>query len=97
MSQVWGSQTKKAAAFFEQKSDHRYRMSVFVFAISAVTLWATLLHAAEASLWAASYRYLGALSDYGMAMLYSLGAIPTYGHSGCIWKSAGISWERLRR
>lgn len=77
-----GLANEKAVRFFQRISQHRNHMSVFVFVISAVTLWATLLHAAEASLWAASFEYLGALTDYRRAMLYSLGAITTYGHSG---------------
>lgn len=51
-----------------------------VSAIGAATLLATILHAMEASMWAATYRLLGALPDSRSAMLYSLGALTTYGH-----------------
>ena len=40
-----------------------------------------LLHAVEAGIWAAVYWALGAVPDSKSAMLYSLNAITTYGHS----------------
>ena len=49
-------------------------------AVGAVTLWATILHATEAGIWAAAFRAIGALKDTKSAMLYSLGALTTYGH-----------------
>ena len=45
------------------------------------TLWVTLLHAVEAGIWAAVYWSLGALPDGKFALLYSLGAMTTYGHA----------------
>jgi hypothetical protein len=53
----------------------------FAIGIGFTVLWATLLHAFEAALWALAYRLLGAVPDSGTAMLYSLSAITTYGHS----------------
>jgi hypothetical protein len=53
--------------------------SIVVMGVTA--LWATILHAFEGFLWAAAYRYLGALHDNKSAMLYSLGAMTTYGHA----------------
>ena len=49
-------------------------------AVGAVTLWATILHATEAAIWAVAFQAIGALSDAKSAMLYSLGALTTYGH-----------------
>ena len=46
----------------------------------AVTL-VTGLHILEGGIWAFAYRVLGALPDNRSAMLYSLGALTTYGHS----------------
>jgi len=46
----------------------------------AVTL-VTGLHALEGAVWAAAYRLLDALPDSRSAMLYSLGAMTTYGHA----------------
>jgi len=40
-----------------------------------------VLHALEAGTWALVYRALGALPDGKSALLYSLNAITTYGHS----------------
>jgi hypothetical protein len=48
--------------------------------LAAVSLLATILHACEAAIWAASFRLLGALPDARSAMLYSLSAMTTYGH-----------------
>lgn len=59
----------------------RHFTFAFALGISATTIWATLLHAIEAGIWAAAYRLLGALPDGKSAILYSLSAITTYGHS----------------
>ena len=56
-------------------------MTRFVIVMGATTLLATILHGAEASLWAVAYRLLGALHDNGSAALYSLNAITSYGHT----------------
>jgi hypothetical protein len=54
----------------------------FPIIISSVVLFVTVLHGAEASVWAAVYKILGALPDETSAMLYSLSAITSYGHAG---------------
>jgi hypothetical protein len=49
----------------------------------------TVLHAIEGSAWALAYLLLGALPDSRSAMLYSLGAMTTYGHENfrpCTYK-----------
>jgi hypothetical protein len=61
-------------------SERRYPMLLFAQVMGTTTLLATLLHAAEAGIWAFSYRFVGALPDFKSAMLYSLNAITTYGH-----------------
>ena len=61
--------------------NHRHFMHAFALGIAITTIWATLLHAIEAGIWATAYRLLGALPDTRSAMLYSLSAITTYGHS----------------
>jgi hypothetical protein len=48
--------------------------------LGAATLVAIILHAVEAAIWASVYRALGALPDSKSALLYSLGAMTTYGH-----------------
>jgi hypothetical protein len=44
-----------------------------------MTLMATSLHALEVGIWAVCYEFLGALPDFRSAMLYSLGAMTTFG------------------
>jgi hypothetical protein len=55
--------------------------AVFLTVISAMTLLATSLHALDAAIWAAAYRLLGTMPDYRSAMLYSLNAMTSYGHT----------------
>jgi hypothetical protein len=52
----------------------------FVLVMGVATLLAILLHALEAGIWAGVYILLGALPDGKSALLYSLGAMTTYGH-----------------
>ena len=59
----------------------RHPTAAFVIVMGATTLLATTLHAIEASIWAVAYRLLGALPDTKSAMLYSLEAITSYGHT----------------
>jgi hypothetical protein len=61
--------------------DHRNFMPLFVMVMGITTLLATILHGLEASIWAAAYHELGALTNSKAAMLYSLSAITTYGHA----------------
>jgi len=49
--------------------------------MGATTLLVIILHALEAAIWAASYRLLGALPDNKSAMLYSLNAMTSCGHT----------------
>jgi MFS superfamily sulfate permease-like transporter len=68
-------------------------MPTFAAVMSVIVVLATILHAVEAAIWAAVYRLLGALPDSKSAMLYSLGAITTYGHANLFledqWKMMG--------
>jgi hypothetical protein len=48
--------------------------------LGAATMVAIILHAIEAAIWASVYQALGALPDGKAALLYSLGAMTTYGH-----------------
>ena len=68
-------------------------MPTFAAVMSVIVLFATILHAVEAAIWAIVYRLLGALPDSKSAMLYSLGAITTYGHANLFledhWKMMG--------
>lgn len=55
-------------------------LTLFALVMGITTLLATLLHAAEAAMWAVVYWGLNALPDGKSALLYSLGAMTTYGH-----------------
>ncbi len=61
--------------------DRQHFLRRFSIVIGAVALLATALHALEAGLWAFAYWLLGALPDGRSAMLYSISAMTTYGHS----------------
>jgi hypothetical protein len=58
----------------------RNNLIVFALIMGVTTLLVTLLHASEAGIWAALFWVLGALPDGKSALLYSLGAMTTYGH-----------------
>jgi len=66
---------------------------VFAVAMSVVVLLVTILHSIEAVVWAIAYRLLGAMPDNRSAILYSLGALTTYGHANLFlpdhWKMMG--------
>ena len=49
--------------------------------IGGTALSATILHGIEGSMWAGTYRLIGALPDTRTAMLYSLSAMTSYGHA----------------
>ena len=59
----------------------RHFVSAFALVMGVATLWATFLHAIEASIWAIAFQFLGAIADSKTAMLYSLSAFTTYGHA----------------
>ncbi len=50
--------------------------------LALTTVSVTLLHGLEAYLWAVAFRLLHALPDQKSAVLYSLNAMTTFGHSG---------------
>jgi hypothetical protein len=54
--------------------------AAFTVVMGTTTLLATVLHGIEASIWAGAYYWIGALPDLKYGMLYSLGAMTTYGH-----------------
>ena len=61
--------------------ERRHPKIAFVVVLGATTLLATCLHGIEAGIWAVAYRFLGVLHDLRHAMLYSLNAITSYGHT----------------
>jgi hypothetical protein len=59
----------------------RMRTIAMLF-MAGTTVSVTLLHGLEAAIWTIGFRLLHALPDSKSAMLYSLNAMTTYGHSG---------------
>jgi hypothetical protein len=59
----------------------RGHLATFVAVVGATVLSATALHAIGAAVWAGAYLWLGALPDERGAMLYSIGAMTTFGHA----------------
>jgi hypothetical protein len=75
-----------------QRSPMQRPTAEFVVVMGATTLAVTILHAAEAGIWAFAYKSLGALPDYNSALLYSLNAITSYGHTNI---SLNGSWHLM--
>jgi hypothetical protein len=66
---------------FAVRDNHRVTSVVII----AVAVWLIcVLLAIEALIWAAVYTLISALPDYGSAVLYSLGAMTTYGHASLV-------------
>ena len=71
---------QKAIAIHDAIATERHGGPTSAIVIGAVTLLATILHGIEAGVWAIAYVFIGALANPTTAMLYSLGALTTYGH-----------------
>src|SRR5271169_2028427 len=71
---------QRGVRLLSQMTERRHPLLVFAVVMGTTTLLATILHAIEAGIWAVSYRFVGALPDFKSAMLYSLNAVPAYGH-----------------
>jgi hypothetical protein len=60
---------------------HRFFIYLFAMVMGVTAILVTALHGLEAGIWAMAFRFLRALPDNKSALLYSLSAITTYGHS----------------
>lgn len=87
-----GLMNKRVTRALDQMLERRYPVVVFAKVMGAATLWATILHALEAGIWAGAYLFLGALPDYQFAMLYSLSAMTSYGHANLFLENR---WQLL--
>jgi hypothetical protein len=71
----------------------RYPRVAFTIVVGAMTLLATILHAMETGIWATAYCFIGTMPNFRNAMLYSLGAMTTYGHDNLVledrWRLLG--------
>ena len=72
---------ERAVRAFNQVNQKHHPTAVFVVIVGAATLSATILHGLEAGVWAFAYKSLGAMPTYRLAVLYSLNAITSYGHT----------------
>jgi hypothetical protein len=64
------------------KFKKRISLSVLTIILGGAALFVTALHGLEGAIWAAAYVLLGALPDRKSAILYSLGAMTTFGQAG---------------
>jgi hypothetical protein len=64
----------------------------FIMVVGVTAVLTISLHALESTTWGVAYLLLGALSDEKSAILYSLGAMTTYGHANVHLNS---QWELL--
>src|SRR5438270_3538257 len=71
---------QKAILIHDRMIRRRYATATFGMVVGTTALLATLLHGIETAIWAAAYIFIGALPDLKSSMLYSLGAMTTYGH-----------------
>ncbi len=64
----------------DKVAKQRHSFALFSVLMGATAFVATVLHGVEAGIWGLAYLFLGAVPNYRSAMLYSLGAMTTYGH-----------------
>lgn len=76
-----GVTSQIAVNVFRRTAERFHPIAVSVVLVGTTTLLATSLHALEAMIWAIAYTLLGAIPSYRMAMLYSLNAMTSYGHT----------------
>src|SRR3981189_232487 len=72
--------SQKAILIYGDVVKHRHPTASFAVVVGTTALLATVLHAFETGFWAIAYVVIGALPDFRSAMLYSMGAMTTYGH-----------------
>jgi hypothetical protein len=70
-----------ARAFADRQVARGLSVLRFAAVMGVAVSLITLLHIAQAAAWAAAYVLLGALPGPPQAMLYSIGAMTTYGHA----------------
>jgi hypothetical protein len=84
----------RAIDLVERAAARGNRNFVFVLIIGCTVVLVTMLHGIEAAVWAVAYLLLGALPNSHSAMLYSLGAMTTYGnasvHLEAQWELMGV-------
>jgi hypothetical protein len=85
--------TQKAILFYGNPERQRHPNTMFAVVVGTTALLATLLHAIETGIWAFAFRLMGTMPDFRSAMLYSLGAMTSYGHQNLVledrWRLMG--------
>ncbi|MGD9659248.1 MAG: hypothetical protein AB7U61_16690 [Methylocystis sp.] len=84
---------EKAVVHNKSRGQHTGTRSRFIISVALIALGAATLHGLEATAWAVLFIGLGALPDASAAILYSLGALTTFGHASIFlenrWKLLG--------
>ena len=73
--------TRIVGLFGHRKDDARIASTRASLTMVVFTVLAIVAHAIESAIWAAAYVLLGALPDARSAMLYSVNAMTTFGHT----------------
>ena len=87
-----GLVNKEVISRLHGRQRSQYSSSFANLIIGATALSATILHAIEGAIWAIAYRFLGASADNKSAMLYSLNAMTSYGHTNL---QLPLRWEMM--
>jgi hypothetical protein len=74
-----GMLNQRASFILKGNRESRLTRMLSMLVVGGSALCATILHAFEAAMWAIAYYLVGALPDRKGSMLYSLGAMTTYG------------------
>ena len=83
---------ERVAHVLGRASQRRHFIPMFAVVMGVIVLLVTVLHGIEVAIWAAAYRILGALPDHKSAMLYSLSAMTTYGHTSLVLEA---HWQMM--
>lgn len=72
---------ERVSFVLNRNAKNRLPRRISALIMGTMGLFAAILHGFEATLWAAAYLLLGAIPDKKSAMLYSLNAMTSYGHT----------------
>ena len=72
--------TQRAILLYGDVGKRRHPTTMFAVVVGTTVLLATIMHGLETGIWASAYCFIGAMPDFKSAMLYSLGAMTSYGH-----------------
>jgi hypothetical protein len=89
-----GLLSKEVNFRLSSREELRHPSYISIYVIGGTALSATMLHGIEAFIWGCAYRLLGASPDFKSAMLYSLNAMTSYGHTNLYF---GAKLANVRR